>query len=136
MTVLSYPIPLYQNLPINADYYQPSRFVITAITTGQQTLVTTETAHNYVIGQEVRLIIPPSFGCRSLNEQTCLVIDIPTTTSVLLNLFSLYADPFYSSSATTQAQILAVGNINSGSTTSTGNTLNPDFPGSFSNISP
>lgn len=87
--VISYPIPAYQNVPINAQYYQPSRFVITAITLGLTTTVTTSTAHNYVIGQEVRFIIPIPYGSFQLNEQTGYVISIPSITQVVVSINSL-----------------------------------------------
>jgi hypothetical protein len=72
--VISYPIPAYQNVPIQAQFYQPSRFFISNITLGKTTLVTTTVQTNYVVGQLVRLLIPYSFGCRQLNEQTGYVI--------------------------------------------------------------
>jgi len=135
MTVLSYPIPLYQNLPIEPQNYQPGAFVISAIQTGQQTLVTTTETHNYVLGQNVRLLIPSSFGSIELNGQQGYVIAIPQPNQVLLNIFSLYVDPFINSTATTQAQIVAIGDINSGYQSSTGNNVQPLLPGSFENIS-
>ena len=136
-TVISYPIPLYSNPPIEPQFYQPSRFVISAITLGATTTVTTSVDHNYVIGQEVRLLIPPSFGCRQLNEQTGLVLSIPTSTQVVLNIYSAGGDAFVASSAPTQAQILGIGDINSGVTNSSGRTPTGTFiPGSFINISP
>jgi hypothetical protein len=137
MTVISYPIPLYANVPIRADFYKPSRYVISAITLGQETLVTTTTDHNYVIGQQVRLLIPPSFGIRELNEQSAYVLDIPNSDEVLLNISSLNMNPFISSSATTKAQILAIGDINNGKSANDDiKDLSTLIPGSFINISP
>lgn len=135
--VISFPIPAYQNLPIEAQYYKPSRFVISAITLGQTTIVTTTIDMNYVIGQLVRFIIPPSFGTRQLNEQEGYVIAIPASNQVEVDISSAFMDNFISSSATTQAQILAIGDVNSGVTNSNGRTQNGTFiPGSFINISP
>jgi hypothetical protein len=91
---------------------------------------------NYVIGQQVRLIIPPTFGCRQLNEQTGYIIGINLPDQVVVDINSLGFNPYIASSATTQAQILAIGNINSGPT-NTGRTNNQTYiPGSFINISP
>ncbi len=136
-TVISYPIPIYQNLPIRDDFYKPSRFVISAITLGTTTTVTTTEDHNYVIGQLCRLYIPPTFGCRKINQQTGYVIGIPSTTQVILDLISTGDDPFIASSATTQAQILAIGDINLGSTNTSGRQNTSTFiPGSFQDISP
>jgi len=136
-TVISYPIPAYANVPIQSNFYEPSRFQISAITLGQTTTVTTTADNNYVIGQEVRLIIPPQFGCRQLNQQTGFVLSIPASNQVVLNIYSLGGDPFVSSSATNKAQILAIGDINSGQTNSNGIISSLTFiPGSFINISP
>lgn len=137
-TVLSAPIPPYQNVPINAQYYQPSRFVISAITLGVTTLVQTIADMNYVIGQQVRLIIPPSFGSRQLNEITGYVISIPQSNQVILGINSSQnVDPFINSSAPTQAQILAIGDVNTGAINADGpQYLQSYIPGSFIDISP
>lgn len=143
MTVISYPIPAYANVPIEADFYQPSRFVISAISLGVMTTVTTTQDMNYVIGQLVRLIIPPTFGSRQLNESQGYVIDIPAANQVTLTINSQGFDAFISSSSTTKAQILAIGDVNTGYVSSTGRSIpttdgntNIEIPGSFINISP
>ncbi len=131
------PIALYNNVPIEPQFYQPSRFVISAIGLGQTTTITTTVDHNYVIGQEVRLLIPSSFGSYQLNEQTGFIISIPASNQFVLNInSSMNVDAFISSSATTKAQCLAVGDVNMGQT-NTGRTNNLTYvPGSFINISP
>lgn len=135
--VISYPIPAYSNVPINAQYYQPSRFVISAITRGKTTTITTTEDHNYVISQEVRLIIPPSFGTRGLNGQSAFVISIPASNQVVLDISSVGMDAFIASTATTKAQILAIGDISSGVSNSNGISSQGTYiPGSFINISP
>lgn len=137
MTVISYPIPAYSNLPIEAQYYQPSRFVISDVTLGQTTIVTTTEDVNYVLGQQVRLIIPPTFGCRQLNEKTGYVLSLPADNEVELSIDSAGGDPYEASSAATVAQILAIGDINQGATNATGRTDTSTFiPASFINISP
>jgi hypothetical protein len=137
MTVISYPIPPYQNVPINAQYFQPSQFFISAITLGQTTTVTTTVDNNYTIGQLVRFIIPQSFGIRQLNEQEGYVLSIPNPNQVVVAIDSSFYDPFVSSSATTQPQILAAGDINSGFQNSQGRFNNGTYvPGAFINISP
>lgn len=135
--VISYPIPAYQNLPIDSDFYQPSRFVISAITRGKTTLVTTTTDLNYVVGQQVRFIIPPSFGIRQLNEQTGYVLSIPSPTQVVVDIDSSFMDAYIASLATTPAQILGIGDINSGRINSTGRINTGTYIlGSYINISP
>lgn len=145
MTVISFPIPPYTNPPIEPQFYQPSRFVISDIIRGMTTLVTNLPAiypqatidNNYVIGQLVRFTIPPSFGIRQLNEVTGYVISIPGVNQVEVDIDSRFMDPFTSSSATTKPQIVAVGDINSGPINSSGRTNNQTFiSGSFINISP
>ncbi len=212
--VISYPIPAYSNVPIEPQFYQPSRFVISAITRGQTTLITTSVDHNYVVGQAVRLLIPQLFGSFQLNEAQGLVLSIPSSTQVVVNIDSSFVDAFIASPYTatitnitqfitptvtatnaflrgnsivfsgvggmtqinglvgsivtvsptsftinidttgfsaygsggvatlfnvpqTQAQILAIGDINSGITSSTGRVQpTTNIPGSFINISP
>ena len=58
-TVVSNPTPPYSNPPINPQYFQPNAFVISNISFGQSTTVTTVLNNNFVIGQEIRLLIPP-----------------------------------------------------------------------------
>jgi len=131
------PIPPYSNVPINAQFYQPSRFVISDVALGQTTLVTTTANLNYVIGQLVRLIIPQENGCSQLNEQTGYVLSIPNPNQVEISINSSQANSFISSSGQVLPQILAVGDVNSGLTSSTGvNQTSTNVPGAFINISP
>lgn len=131
------PVPPYSNVNINAQFYQPSQFVIIAVTLGISTTVTTATNHNYVIGQEIRLIIPPTFGCRQLNEQTGFVTSIPAANQVIVNINSSQnVDAFTSSSATTKPQILPIGDVNTGQTNLSPKNQNTFIPGSFIDISP
>jgi|BogFormECP03_OM2_1039629.scaffolds.fasta_scaffold00002_16 hypothetical protein len=138
MTVISYPIPPYSNLPINAQYYAPSRFVISAISLGVTTAVTTTQNNNYTIGQLVRLLIPPTFGARQLNESEGYVLSITSPNQIVLSInSSVNVDPFINSSANTKAQTLAIGDTNTGATNTTGRSNQTTFvPGSFINISP
>lgn len=138
MAVISFPIPLYSNVPINAQFYQPSQFFISGITLGMTTIVTATTNMNYVIGQEVRLLIPPSFGSIQLNGATGFVISIPSTTQVEINIDSTLSDPFILSSSIVQsAQIIAIGDSNNGVQSNTGRaTALTNVPGAFVNISP
>jgi len=140
--IISFPIPLYSNPPIEPQFYIPSRFVIIAITLGPTTIVTTSIDHNYVIGQLIRILIPSKYGSRGLNEKEGYVISIPTTNSVEIDINSLGSDPFIASptfipfESKTPPQILAIGDGNSG-VINMGRTNNGTFiPGSFLNISP
>lgn len=143
MTVISYPIPAYSNVPIQPQNFQPRRFQISAITRGLTTVVTTTADMDYVIGQLVRLIIPPTFGIRQLNEQQGYVIELVSATQVRLDIDSRGMDALTSSPATTKPQILAIGDVNTGYISSTGRSIRTidgntqiEIPGSFINISP
>ena len=111
MTVISYPVPIYANLPIEPQYYTPWRFVISAISLGVTTTITMVipaiTDLTYVVGQQVRLIIPPTFGCRQLNGQTAYVIAVNLPDQVVLDINSSQnVDSYIASSQPTPAQIL------------------------------
>lgn len=134
------PIALYSNVPIEPQFFQPWAFVVTAITRGVTTIVTMTipaiTTLNYVVGQQIRLIIPPQFGCRQLNGQTGYVLSIPSATQVEVGINSLSSDPFVASTATTKPQIVAIGDNSSGPISTTGRVTSTVIPGSFINISP
>ena len=135
--ILNGPIPLFTNPPIQPQFYQPSRFVITAIGQGQTTLVTTSINQNYVIGQLVRFIIPPAFGIRQLNEQSGFVLSIPSPNQVEVDIDSSFYDSFVSAISIQNPQIIAIGDGNSGQINSNGiNNSSTFVPGSFINISP
>lgn len=146
--IIGGPIAPYSNLPIAPQYFMPSQFDITAITFGVTTTVTmanstNNVAPNYVIGQEVRLTIPPKFGSRQLNGQSGFVISLPSATQVEVAINSIGTDPFIPSpsflpqESASQPQILAIGNIANGQINASGRVgLGTFIPGSFQNISP
>jgi hypothetical protein len=141
MGVIVGPIAPFSNPPIEPQWFKPWRFVITAIALGQTTTVTMTipsiTFLNYVVGQEVRLIIPPTNGSRQLNQVTGIVIGITPPNQVTLNINSLNCDPFVTSTARNQPQIVAIGDNNFGQVVSTGRNVGvPQVPGTFINISP
>ncbi len=131
------PTPPYTNPVINPQYFQPSSFTIADITMGRQTLVESDFTLNYVVGQLVRLLIPPECVCRELNNITAYVISIISPTEVLLDIDSTGFNNFVFSDYPQSPQILAVGDINSGIISSTGPIMtSTNVPGSFINISP
>jgi hypothetical protein len=137
MSVVSFPTPPYQNPPINPQYYAPRFFFISDVLLGQTTIITTTVNLDYSIGQLCRLIIPPLFGCRQLNEQEGYVISLPSANQVELDIDSSQnVDLFIASTATTQPQILAVGDVNTGALNSNGSITQTFIPGSFIDISP
>lgn len=102
MTIVTFPAPAYQNLPIETQFYNPNVFTISNITRGQTTVVETSTDHNYVIGQQVRLLVPNRYGTYQINERSGIVFSIPASDEVTLDIDSSFmnayiASPFQSS---------------------------------------
>lgn len=131
------PQPYENNPPINPEYYQPSRFVISNVTLGQTTTVTTTESVNYVIGQLVRLIIPYGFGCTQLNQKQGYVLNIPASNQVEISIdSSRFVDPYVNSSSRQIPQIVAIGDINTGIQSSTsGINTSTNIPGAFIDVS-
>jgi len=141
MAAITGPIALYNNPPINPQFFQPWGFTISNISLGATTTVTLTipsiTDLNFVVGQLVRFLIPPTFGCRQLNQQEGYVISIPNSTDVEIDIDSSAFDAYVASSQPTKAQLIPVGDINSGQINASGRVNNITFiPGSFINISP
>jgi len=137
MTIFPGPTPPYTNVPIEPQFYAPSRFNIEDITLGPTTIVETDLPHNYVIGQLCRLLIPSQSGCSQLNEISGLVIYIPSSVEVELNIMSSGGNTFIPTTGITQPQIVAIGDINTGAINNFSNMMTSTLiPGSFHNISP
>lgn len=131
------PIAPESNPRINPQYYLPSVFDISAINLGSQTTITTSVNHNYVIGQSIRLLIPMTYGSFQLNGLQGIVTAIPAANQVTVNIDSKQANAFKIGATTTPAQIIAIGDVNSGVINATGRINNGTFiPGSFIDISP
>ena len=135
--IIQGPVALYNNVAVNPQYFKPRAFDISAIALGVTTTVTTSVDMDYVVGQEVRLVIPPGDGCRSLNQTTSFVIAIPSANQVTLNINSLGNDSFSPTNTMQSAQIVAVGDVNTGAVNDEGRRNNITYvPGAFRNISP
>lgn len=133
------PHPPFNNVEIQSQFYQPSLFFISNIALGFTTIVTTAVNNNYVIGQLVRLLIPPAYGCSQLNEQEGYVFSLPAPNQVEVGINSYGGNAFVSSppNQKNKPQIAALGDINSGVVSSTGRSVpTTAIPGSFINISP
>lgn len=131
------PTPPYNNPPIQPQNFQPSQFIISDISIGYKTLVRTVNDMNYVVGQLIRLLIPQSWGCYQLNEVTAYVLEVLSPNVISLQLdSSTNVNEFKSGSSKNFPQIVAVGDLNSGIISSTGNiNFSTNIPGSFINIS-
>jgi hypothetical protein len=132
------PIAPENNPPIHPEFFKPREYNIASIVNGQTTLVTTTLSHDYVVGQLVRLLIAQPFGARQFNEQTAYIINIPSNTSMILALDSSSFDLFVPNPtlSTTQPQVVAVGDVNTGHINLSPKYTHPDIPGSFRNTSP
>lgn len=98
---------------------------------------------NYVIGQLIRIVIPPKYGSRKLNGQSGIVVSLPSANQVEVAINSIGTDPFIPSptflpnQSQTPPQILAIGDIAGGQLNSSGRiNLGLTIPGAFENISP
>jgi hypothetical protein len=137
--LISGPIAPENNPPINPQYYLPSAFQIAAIINGRTTLVTTTVNQDYVIGQEVRFLISQLYGERQLNQKTGFILSIPAPDQFVVDIDSTFYDLFVANpnSGTTQPQVVAIGDVNTGTINPTGRSTNLTYvPGSFIDISP
>lgn len=110
--------------------YAPGANVISAITTGTTTTIDTTSAHNFVVGQEVAFRIPTIWGTTQLNSlpNTTIpgspiygyVVAVTDYNTVVVNINSTsYTafnsnQPFLSFPGQQFAQIVAVGDVNTG----------------------
>lgn len=132
------PIAPENNPPINPQYYQPRSYEIQSISLGPTTTITTTQDHDYVVGQIVRLLISVIYGSFQLNEQEGIVISIPASDQVVVNIDSTNSNAFVANanSGTTQPQIVAIGDVNSGQINSGRSNNLTYILGSFIDISP
>lgn len=137
MSAIVGPIAPYSNVPINPQYYNPSRFVIDDLVRGVTTTVTATTDMDYFVGQIIRLLIPEANGSFQLNNAQGIVISLPSSDSVEIDIDSSHnVDAFIAGSGINIPQILAIGDINSGKINSSGTmNIGTAVPGSFINVS-
>ncbi len=133
------PIAPETNPPIHPEYYQPRLSFIAEIDLGETTTITTADDNDFVLGQQVRLIIPRQYGTFELNEQTGLIISILSSTEFVLNIYSVGYNNFSIPSIIPPcvAQAIPIGDVNSGISAQIG-PITPvvTIPGAFINISP
>lgn len=110
--------------------YAPGANVISAITTGTTTTISTTSAHNYVVGQEVAVRMPSVWGTTQLNSLPNAIIpgspiygyvvSVTNYNTVVISInstgFTAFNSnqPFANVPGLTYAQIVAVGDVNSG----------------------
>lgn len=137
------PIAPENNPPIEPQWFQPSRFQISAISKGVSTTVTTLPSfgvdNNYVVGQLVRFNIPFPYGIQQLDGQQGYVTSLPTTNQFVVNINTsqgydnFIPSPSYS---TTPPSVVAIGDINTGAINQGRTNNGTSIPGRFENISP
>lgn len=110
--------------------YQPGASYVSAVTLGSTTTIDTTTAHNFVVGQEVAIRVPSAWGTIQLNSLPNsqipgspiygYVVAVTDYNTVVVNInSSSYTafnsnQPFASFPGQQFAQIVAVGDINTG----------------------
>lgn len=119
------------------DLYNPFACTIDGITIGSPTVFTTTVAHAFVVGQQVRILIPTGWGTTQIDNTTGFVTAV-TATTVTVDIDSTGATAFaYPSSATaalgiTYPQIIPVGDANTGYTAAGSVPPSPiTIPGAF-----
>lgn len=142
MTYFNPPRPAYANPPIEPQFFAPDVFAIEAVGRGSVTTVTTKTTfygsvNNYVVGQIVRFLVPRFYGLQQVNNMIGTVIQIIGINQFVVNIDSTNYDPFIPTPAyaPNAAQIVAVGDINSGVINIGRSNQGTFIPGSFINIS-
>jgi hypothetical protein len=121
--------------------YAPGQGWISAITTGATTTVTTSSAHNFVVGQEIGFSIPFAYGTTQLNTLPNQVIpgnplyyvvtSVTSSTVFVCNAVSTGATAFNSNQTVASvpssqpAQVFAIGTYNTGSLAYSGGALYP-----------
>lgn len=121
--------------------YAPGVSVITAVSTGTTTTVTTTAPHNLVVGQEVAFRIPSNYGIIELNSlpNTALpgspiygyVTSVGSSTQVTVNINSTSYTAYSNNVAVASVpglsfpQMLAVGDVNTGGVAYSGGALYP-----------
>lgn len=135
------PYAVEYNPTIHPGYYKPSRFVISAITLGFPTLITTSSDHNYVVGQLVRFFIPTPYRTIQLSGKAGYIISLPSSTQFYVDIDSSINFDGFDSSPSVQAlnspSVQAIGDVNTGVINSSGRTDQQTYiNGSFINISP
>jgi hypothetical protein len=135
--------------------YVPQDNVVTAVTTGATTTVTTSMYHNLEVGQEIAFRVPTLWGTTQLNSLPNNVIpgspiygyvqSITDNWTFVCNInstgYTAFTNNFAMTSATlpglTYAQVVPVGDVNTGGNLFSGGALypSPQFPTSTNRVS-
>lgn len=134
------PIAPESNPPIVPEYFRPDVYFITGITQGLMTTITTNVANQYVIGQQVRFVIPNMYRMIQLDEQQAYVLTIVDPTSFKVGIDTRAYNTFDPSPpyGPTRPQVMAIGDVNTGVSNNPNGRVNQGttIPGAFINTSP
>lgn len=103
----------WMKINYNPIFY-PRRRIITKITRGTQTVVTLSVAHDYGIGQIVRVSVSAAFGTTQINGLQGTILDVDyTNNTITLDIdsssFTAFAWPTTSQVPFTPAEIIPMG---------------------------
>lgn len=65
---------------IPAKYYSPYRRWITGITAANPAVITVSVAHNYLVGDKIRIYVPNQFGMTQINGQLATITGVTAST--------------------------------------------------------
>lgn len=120
--------------------YIPFTCDISEVTQGQTTVVTTSTDHGFIVGNTVTFSIPKQYGMRQLNGLKGYVLSTTSdtlTVNIDSSLFDAFSTPVITlPTVIDPAQVLPVGDGNSGYQVA--NVSNPSLqiPGTYRNTYP
>lgn len=134
------PYAAESNPPIVPQYFRPGVFFVTDITKAKYAVVTTNVSNQYIVGQQVRFVIPNNYHMVQLNEQSGLVKAILSNVSFVVDIDTSQYNTFVPSPVygPTRPQVMAIGDINTGVPANVSGRINQGttIPGAFINTSP
>jgi len=65
---------------IPRQYYQPTNYYITGISQAASAVITVSVAHNYLVGDKIRVAVPTAFGMTEINGLLATVTAVGTST--------------------------------------------------------
>lgn len=125
----------------NSGTYIPFTCDISAISQGLTTTITTSIDHGFVVGNSVQFVIPKEYGMRQLDKKKGNVLSI-TADTFEVNINSLSFDAFVVPTPPDPivvydpAQVLPVGDGNTGYLTPGGQEPALQIPGTYRNTYP
>jgi len=87
----------YRIVPFNPLFYPPYRYICDAQSVGATTVLRLTVPSNYLVGQEVRVLMPDAFGMTQINELVGTVLAVDDTLgnqTITLNIDSSSFDAF------------------------------------------